>query len=37
MEKTKEIEQYQKTLLDLYKESDRLKKILKTQDQKLSE
>jgi small-conductance mechanosensitive channel len=36
-ERAREEEQYQKKLLELYKESDRLKKILKTQDERLTE
>ena len=35
-EKEEEIEEYQKTLLGLYKESDRLKNIMKTQDEKMT-
>lgn len=37
MERSKEVEGYQKSLLGLYKESDRLKNVLASQDAKLSE
>jgi hypothetical protein len=37
MERNKEVEGYQKSLLALYKESDRLKNVLKSQDERLTE